>query len=161
MLWVGSNADGAPIRCCWLRRIWPVSARFIVWRGTGHRRLAYETETIAPGCQDCWARQRPLLWRGLPAQVFGTVGIDDDCGTSRGFWWWMAMKRECGIWVAADLLAQAEHDTSAQSSSSLTCRHLAEAFGTPRSETQLKTLRVERLAAPVGVIWRRSFRLLM
>jgi histidinol dehydrogenase len=73
--------------------------------------LAYGTQTIAavakivgPGNAYVAAAKR---------QVFGTVGIDSIAGPSEVLI--IADKHNDPEWIAADLLAQAEHDTAAQS----------------------------------------------
>lgn len=73
--------------------------------------LAYGTETITsvvkivgPGNAYVAAAKR---------QVFGTVGIDSIAGPSEVLV--IADKHNDPEWIAADLLAQAEHDTAAQS----------------------------------------------
>lgn len=73
--------------------------------------LAYGTKTIAsvvkivgPGNAYVAAAKR---------QVFGTVGIDSIAGPSEVLV--IADKNNDPDWIAADLLAQAEHDTAAQS----------------------------------------------
>lgn len=73
--------------------------------------LAYGTETIAPvvkivGPGNAWVA-------AAKRQVFGTVGIDSIAGPSEVLV--IADKHNNPEWIAADLLAQAEHDTAAQS----------------------------------------------
>ncbi len=73
--------------------------------------LAYGTETIAPvakivGPGNAWVA-------AAKRQVFGTVGIDMIAGPSEVLV--VADADNDPDWIAADLLAQAEHDTSAQS----------------------------------------------
>lgn len=73
--------------------------------------LAYGTETIAPvavivGPGNAWVA-------AAKRQVFGTVGIDMIAGPSEVLV--VADAENDPDWIAADLLAQAEHDTSAQS----------------------------------------------
>jgi histidinol dehydrogenase len=73
--------------------------------------LAYGTETIAPvvkivGPGNAWVA-------AAKRQVFGTVGIDSIAGPSEVLV--IADKNNNPEWIAADLLAQAEHDTAAQS----------------------------------------------
>ena len=53
------------------------------------------------------------MWRRPSALVFGTVGIDMIAGPSEVLI--LADKRGNPDWIAADLLAQAEHDAAAQS----------------------------------------------
>jgi histidinol dehydrogenase len=73
--------------------------------------LAYGTETIAPvakivGPGNAYVAAAKRL-------VFGTVGIDSIAGPSEVLV--IADKHNDPEWIAADLLAQAEHDTAAQS----------------------------------------------
>lgn len=73
--------------------------------------LAYGTETIAPvdkivGPGNAWVAE-------AKRQVFGVVGIDMIAGPSEILV--VAEASANPAWVAADLLSQAEHDTSAQS----------------------------------------------
>ena len=73
--------------------------------------LAYGTETIAPvakivGPGNAYVAAAKRL-------VFGTVGIDSIAGPSEVLV--IADKHNNPEWIAADLLAQAEHDTAAQS----------------------------------------------
>lgn len=73
--------------------------------------LAYGTETIAPvakivGPGNAWVA-------AAKRQVFGTVGIDMIAGPSEVLV--VADGENDPDWIAADLLAQAEHDVSAQS----------------------------------------------
>ncbi len=73
--------------------------------------LAYGTETIAPvakivGPGNAWVA-------AAKRQVFGTVGIDMIAGPSEVLI--IADGENDPAWIAADLLAQAEHDEAAQS----------------------------------------------
>ncbi len=73
--------------------------------------LAYGTETIAPvdkitGPGNAWVA-------AAKRQVFGTVGIDMVAGPSEVLV--IADGENDPAWIAADLLAQAEHDAAAQS----------------------------------------------
>ena len=73
--------------------------------------LAYGTRTIAPvakivGPGNAWVA-------AAKRQVFGTVGIDSIAGPSEVLI--IADRDNDPEWLAADLLAQAEHDTAAQS----------------------------------------------
>lgn len=73
--------------------------------------LAYGTQSIAPvvkivGPGNAWVA-------AAKRQVFGTVGIDSIAGPSEVLV--IADKHNNPEWIAADLLAQAEHDTAAQS----------------------------------------------
>lgn len=72
--------------------------------------LAYGTETIAPvakivGPGNAWVA-------AAKRQVFGTVGIDMIAGPSEVLI--IADENNNADWIAADLLAQAEHDVGAQ-----------------------------------------------
>lgn len=73
--------------------------------------LAFGTETVAPvakivGPGNAWVA-------AAKRQVFGTVGIDMIAGPSEVLV--VADRDNDPDWIAADLLAQAEHDSSAQS----------------------------------------------
>src|SRR6476619_7577292 len=73
--------------------------------------LAYGTETIRPvvkivGPGNAWVA-------AAKRQVYGTVGIDSIAGPSEVLI--IADRDNDPEWLAADLLAQAEHDTAAQS----------------------------------------------
>lgn len=73
--------------------------------------LAYGTETIAP--VDKIVGPGNAYVANAKRQVFGTVGIDMIAGPSEILV--VADGRNDPNWIAADLLSQAEHDTSAQS----------------------------------------------
>lgn len=73
--------------------------------------LAYGTETIAPVVKIVGPGNAYVA--AAKRQVFGTVGIDSIAGPSEVLV--IADKHNDPEWIAADLLAQAEHDTAAQS----------------------------------------------
>jgi histidinol dehydrogenase len=73
--------------------------------------LAYGTETIAPVSKIVGPGNAYVA--AAKRQVFGTVGIDMIAGPSEVLV--IADKSGNPAWIAADLLAQAEHDTAAQS----------------------------------------------
>ena len=73
--------------------------------------LAYGTETIAPVAKIVGPGNAYVA--AAKRQVFGTVGIDSIAGPSEVLI--IADKHNDPDWIAADLLAQAEHDTAAQS----------------------------------------------
>lgn len=73
--------------------------------------LAYGTETIAPVVKIAGPGNAYVA--AAKRQVFGTVGIDSIAGPSEVLV--IADKDNNPDWIAADLLAQAEHDTAAQS----------------------------------------------
>lgn len=73
--------------------------------------LAYGTETIAPVVKIVGPGNAYVA--AAKRQVFGTVGIDSIAGPSEVLI--IADKNNDPDWIAADLLAQAEHDTAAQS----------------------------------------------
>jgi len=73
--------------------------------------LAYGTETIAPVAKITGPGNAYVA--AAKRQVFGTVGIDMIAGPSEVLV--IADKDNDPDWIAADLLAQAEHDRSAQS----------------------------------------------
>ena len=107
--------------------------------------LAYGTETIAPvakivGPGNAYVAAAKRL-------VFGKVGIDMIAGPSEVLI--LADKTGNPDWIAADLLAQAEHDESAQSILITDDNALAGAVG-KAVESQLKTL---KRAAVAGKSW--------
>jgi histidinol dehydrogenase len=73
--------------------------------------LAYGTETIAPVAKIVGPGNAYVA--AAKRQVFGTVGIDSIAGPSEVLV--IADRDNDPEWIAADLLAQAEHDTAAQS----------------------------------------------
>jgi histidinol dehydrogenase len=73
--------------------------------------LAYGTETIKPVAKIVGPGNAYVA--AAKRQVFGTVGIDSIAGPSEVLV--IADKDNDPQWIAADLLAQAEHDTAAQS----------------------------------------------
>jgi histidinol dehydrogenase len=73
--------------------------------------LAYGTETIEPVCKIVGPGNAYVA--AAKRQVFGRVGIDSIAGPSEVLI--IADKNNDPDWIAADLLAQAEHDTAAQS----------------------------------------------
>jgi histidinol dehydrogenase len=73
--------------------------------------LAYGTETIAPVAKIVGPGNAYVA--AAKRQVFGTVGIDSIAGPSEVLV--IADTDNNPEWIAADLLAQAEHDTAAQS----------------------------------------------
>jgi histidinol dehydrogenase len=73
--------------------------------------LAYGTETIAPVVKIVGPGNAYVA--AAKRQVFGLVGIDSIAGPSEVLV--IADKHNDPEWIAADLLAQAEHDTAAQS----------------------------------------------
>ncbi|MEH6726626.1 MAG: histidinol dehydrogenase, partial [Hyphomicrobiales bacterium] len=104
--------------------------------------LAYGTETIAPVAKIVGPGNAYVA--AAKRQVYGTVGIDMIAGPSEVLV--VADGTANPDWVAADLLAQAEHDASAQSILITDSAALAEAV--ERSvESQLKTLPRAKIAA--------------
>ena len=73
--------------------------------------LAYGTETIVPVVKIVGPGNAYVA--AAKRQVFGTVGIDSIAGPSEVLV--IADRDNDPEWIAADLLAQAEHDTAAQS----------------------------------------------
>lgn len=73
--------------------------------------LAYGTETVKPAVKIVGPGNAYVA--AAKRQVFGTVGIDSIAGPSEVLV--IADKNNDAEWIAADLLAQAEHDTAAQS----------------------------------------------
>jgi histidinol dehydrogenase len=80
-------------------------------RRPGVAALAYGTETIAPVAKITGPGNAYVA--AAKRQVFGTVGIDMIAGPSEVLV--IADKDNDPDWIAADLLAQAEHDVGAQS----------------------------------------------
>lgn len=97
--------------------------------------LAYGTETIAPVVKIVGPGNAYVA--AAKRQVFGTVGIDSIAGPSEVLV--IADKDNDPEWIAADLLAQAEHDTAAQSVLMTDDAGFAAAV-TAAVERQLKTL---------------------
>ncbi|MDX2289766.1 MAG: histidinol dehydrogenase [Hyphomicrobiaceae bacterium] len=73
--------------------------------------LAYGTQTIAPVAKIVGPGNAYVA--AAKRQVFGTVGIDSIAGPSEVLV--IADRNNDPEWIAADLIAQAEHDTAAQS----------------------------------------------
>lgn len=108
--------------------------------------LAHGTETIAPvdkivGPGNAWVS-------AAKRQVFGQVGIDMIAGPSEVLV--VADGENDPAWIAADLLAQAEHDTAAQSILMTDDPAFAEAVAA-EVERQLKQLSRAEIA---GASWR-------
>jgi histidinol dehydrogenase len=97
--------------------------------------LAYGTETIAPVAKIVGPGNAYVA--AAKRQVFGQVGIDMVAGPSEVVV--IADKDNDPAWIASDLLAQAEHDTAAQSILITDDAAFADAV-TQAVETQLKTL---------------------
>ncbi|MGE0055680.1 MAG: histidinol dehydrogenase [Hyphomicrobium sp.] len=97
--------------------------------------LAFGTETIAPVVKIVGPGNAYVA--AAKRQVFGTVGIDSIAGPSEVLI--IADKNNNPDWIAADLLAQAEHDTAAQSIL-MTDDAAFAAEVTKAVERQLKTL---------------------
>jgi len=108
--------------------------------------LAYGTQTIPPVAKIVGPGNAYVA--AAKRIVFGKVGIDMIAGPSEVLI--IADKNGNPDWIAADLLAQAEHDASAQAILLTDDEKLAEA--TERAiEAQLKTLPREKVA---GASWR-------
>ncbi len=107
--------------------------------------LAYGTQTIAPVSKIVGPGNAFVA--AAKRQVFGTVGIDMIAGPSEVLV--VADKTANAEWVAADLLAQAEHDASAQSILITDSAELAAAVERA-VEGQLKTLPRAQIA---GASW--------
>ncbi len=103
--------------------------------------LAFGTETIAPVMKIMGPGNAYVA--AAKRQVFGTVGIDMIAGPSEVLI--IADASGDAEWIAADLLAQAEHDTAAQSILITDDAALADAVAAA-VEAQLKTLRREAIA---------------
>ncbi|WP_180355926.1 histidinol dehydrogenase [Aliirhizobium smilacinae] len=104
--------------------------------------LAYGTETIAPVAKIVGPGNAYVA--AAKRQVFGTVGIDMIAGPSEVLV--IADRENDPDWIAADLLAQAEHDAGAQSilmTDDAEFGHAVEAA----VERQLKTLSRSQIAS--------------
>ena len=97
--------------------------------------LAYGTQTIAPVAKIVGPGNAYVA--AAKRQVFGTVGIDMIAGPSEVLI--IADRENDADWLAADLLAQAEHDTGAQSILMTDDADLADAVE-QAVDRQLKTL---------------------
>jgi histidinol dehydrogenase len=97
--------------------------------------LAYGTETIRPVVKIVGPGNAYVA--AATRQVFGTVGIDSVAGPSEVLV--VADKQNDPEWIAADLLAQAEHDAAAQSILMTDDAHFATAVEQAVSR-QLQTL---------------------
>ncbi|MGL4396835.1 MAG: histidinol dehydrogenase [Hyphomicrobium sp.] len=104
--------------------------------------LAYGTETISPVVKIVGPGNAYVA--AAKRQVFGTVGIDSIAGPSEVLV--IADKDNNPEWIAADLLAQAEHDTAAQSILLTDDRDFAAAVERAVDE-QLRTLPRGNIAA--------------
>ena len=104
--------------------------------------LAYGTETIAPVAKIVGPGNAYVA--AAKRRVFGTVGIDMIAGPSEVVI--LADGSADADWIAADLLAQAEHDTAAQSILITPDAALADAVAVA-VERQLQTLPREAIAA--------------
>ena len=103
------------------------------------RRIAPVAKIVGPGNAYVAAAKR---------LVFGKVGIDMIAGPSEVLI--LADKTANADWIAADLLAQAEHDASAQSILITDDAGLADRRREARSQSQLKTLPRAKVA---GASW--------
>ncbi|MGI9463016.1 MAG: histidinol dehydrogenase, partial [Aestuariivirgaceae bacterium] len=108
--------------------------------------LAYGTETIAPVAKIAGPGNAYVA--AAKRQVFGTVGIDMIAGPSEVLI--LADGENDPAWIAADLLAQAEHDSNAQSILVSNDADFARAVEAA-VESQLKTLPKADIA---GASWR-------
>ena len=108
--------------------------------------LAYGTETIAPVAKIVGPGNAFVA--AAKRQVFGVVGIDMIAGPSEVLV--VADRKNDPDWIAADLLAQAEHDTAAQSILITDDAGFADAVAAA-VERQLETLPRSDIA---GASWR-------
>jgi histidinol dehydrogenase len=108
--------------------------------------LAYGTESIPPAAKIVGPGNAYVA--AAKRQVFGTVGIDMIAGPSEVLV--VADGENDPDWIAADLLAQAEHDTAAQSILITDSADLADQVETA-VDRQLKTLPKAEIA---GASWR-------
>lgn len=97
--------------------------------------LAYGTETIRPVVKIVGPGNAYVA--AAKRQVFGTVGIDSIAGPSEVLV--IADRHNNPEWIASDLLAQAEHDTAAQSILMTDDAAFAEAVGSAVAR-QIQTL---------------------
>ncbi|MDF2371641.1 MAG: histidinol dehydrogenase [Rhizobiaceae bacterium] len=104
--------------------------------------LAYGTQTIAPVAKIVGPGNAFVA--AAKKQVFGTVGIDMIAGPSEVLV--LADQNNDPDWIAADLLAQAEHDAAAQSILITDSESFAQAVEAA-VERQLKTLKRADIAA--------------
>ena len=104
--------------------------------------LAYGTKTIAPVAKIVGPGNAFVA--AAKRRVFGKVGIDMIAGPSEVLI--LADKNANPDWIAADLLAQAEHDTAAQSILITDSPELGDAV-IASVERQLKTLSREKIAS--------------
>lgn len=109
--------------------------------------LAYGTETIPPVAKIVGPGNAYVA--AAKRQVFGTVGIDSIAGPSEVLV--IADADNDPEWIATDLLAQAEHDTAAQSILMTDAAGLADAV-VAAVERQLATLPKKDIA---GESWRQ------
>ncbi len=109
--------------------------------------LAFGTETVEPVAKIVGPGNAYVA--EAKRQVFGTVGIDSIAGPSEVLI--VADKDNRADWIAADLLAQAEHDAAAQSILITDDGELAEAVAR-EVDTQLATLPRGNIA---GASWER------
>ncbi len=114
--------------------------------------LAYGTETISPVAKIVGPGNAYVA--AAKRIVFGTVGIDMIAGPSEVLV--IADKDNNPDWIAADLLAQAEHDTAAQSILMTNDEALALAVE-EAVERQLRNLPARKLPPRAGVISARLF----
>lgn len=108
--------------------------------------LAYGTRTIAPVVKIVGPGNAYVA--AAKRQVFGTVGIDSIAGPSEVLI--IADENNDPAWIAADLLAQAEHDTAAQSILLTDSAALAQAV----SDEVARQLESLPRAAIAGASWR-------
>jgi len=105
--------------------------------------LAFGTKTIAPVAKIVGPGNAYVA--AAKRRVFGTVGIDMIAGPSEVLV--LADKTANPEWIAADLLAQAEHDTAAQSILITDDKALADAVEAAVAR-QLETLSRKEIAVP-------------
>lgn len=103
--------------------------------------LAYGTKSVEPVVKIVGPGNAYVA--AAKRQVFGKVGIDMIAGPSEVLV--VADERNDPEWIAADLLAQAEHDTAAQSILITTSQNLADAVEAA-VETQIETLSRREIA---------------
>ena len=114
--------------------------------------LAYGTETIRPVAKIVGPGNAYVA--AAKRQVFGTVGIDMIAGPSEVLV--IADGDNDPDWIAADLLAQAEHDAAAQSILITDDAGFAERGGGARSSASSSCCRAQRPLPRAGAISARS-----
>ena len=146
--WSCRRRTAGSIRWCWRRRASPASTRSTASAArrrsprspTAPQTIAPVAKIVGPGNAYVAAAKR---------RVFGVVGIDMIAGPSEVVI--LADRTADPRFVAADLLAQAEHDEAAQSILITDDAALARRASRPRSSASSPTCRAKKIA---GASWR-------